>query len=177
MSRTHEIRFENKPVFQYPLGRFNFHHSWSCDALHPAATRLARRATYCVYIRYFSKSISSLNSLTPRSESDLIWIKGYVVLVESWRLYMRAARPAPPSRRRAAERGSCGRQPQPVLLLASDGRVFSFGAHGDGGRLGHGDQSSQRTPRLVTALLREMRVVQIAAGDANSLALDVDAVV
>jgi hypothetical protein len=43
--------------------------------------------------------------------------------------------------------------------------------------LGHGDQSSQRTPRLVTALLREMRVVQIAAGDANSLALDVDAVV
>ena len=46
-----------------------------------------------------------------------------------------------------------------------------------GGRLGHGDQSSQRTPRLVTALLREMRVVQIAAGDANSLALDVDGVV
>lgn len=64
-----------------------------------------------------------------------------------------------------------------MLLLASDGRVFSFGAHGDGGRLGHGDQSSQRTPRLVTALLREMRVVQIAAGDANSLALDVDGVV
>lgn len=56
-------------------------------------------------------------------------------------------------------------------------RLLVCGAHGDGGRLGHGDQSNQRTPRLVTALLREMRVVQIAAGDANSLALDVDGVV
>jgi hypothetical protein len=130
-----------------------------------------------VFISVTFLNLYLLSTLSPRSESDLIWIKGYVVLVESWRLYMRAARPAPPSRRRAAERGSCGRQPQPVLLLASDGRVFSFGAHGDGGRLGHGDQSSQRTPRLVTALLREMRVVQIAAGDANSLALDVDGVV
>ena len=62
------------------------------------------------------------------------------------------------------------------LLLASDGRVYSFGAYGGGGRLGHGDQSTQRTPRLVSAL-KEMRVVQIAAGDACSLALDVDGIV
>ena len=62
------------------------------------------------------------------------------------------------------------------LLLASDGRVYSFGAIGGGGRLGHGDESSQRTPRLVSAL-KETRVVQIAAGDAYSLALDVDGVV
>ena len=62
------------------------------------------------------------------------------------------------------------------LLLASDGRVFSFGAYGDGGRLGHGDQDPQRTPRLVSAL-KEVRVVQIAAGDATSLALDADGIV
>jgi len=55
------------------------------------------------------------------------------------------------------------------LVLAASGAVFSFGWGGDG-RLGHGDQSDQPTPKVIEEL-RSVRVCAVAAGGDHSLVL------
>ena len=55
------------------------------------------------------------------------------------------------------------------LALDASGRCFSWG-WGRFGQLGHGDERPQTTPRLIDALA-SVRVAQLAAGRAHSLAL------
>ena len=55
------------------------------------------------------------------------------------------------------------------LVVSAAGRVYSFG-WGLYGALGHGDQLSQHTPRLIE-VLRGVRVSAVAAGGGHSLAL------
>uniref|UniRef100_A0A6B2EBN7 HECT-type E3 ubiquitin transferase n=1 Tax=Phlebotomus kandelakii TaxID=1109342 RepID=A0A6B2EBN7_9DIPT len=61
--------------------------------------------------------------------------------------------------------------------ITSSGELYSWGL-GEYGRLGHGDNSTQLKPKLVTALLGH-RVVQVACGsrDAQTLALTEDGLV
>ena len=49
-----------------------------------------------------------------------------------------------------------------TLFLTSDGEVFSCGM-GECGRLGHGGEVDERSPRLIEALL-DRKVIQVAAG-------------
>jgi alpha-tubulin suppressor-like RCC1 family protein len=53
------------------------------------------------------------------------------------------------------------------LVLTEAGAVLSFGG-GHWGRLGHGDEECQRTPKVIEALRGE-RVVEVLAGFAHSL--------
>ena len=53
------------------------------------------------------------------------------------------------------------------LLLLEGGQVMTLGC-GDCGRLGHGDEEHQHTPRLVKAL-RGKKVLQMSAGGEHSL--------
>jgi alpha-tubulin suppressor-like RCC1 family protein len=55
------------------------------------------------------------------------------------------------------------------LLIADDGRVFSFGSGGNG-KLGHGDQANQLVPKQVGALGFQ-KVVRVSAGPCHTLAL------
>ena len=55
------------------------------------------------------------------------------------------------------------------MVLTDDGTVLSFG-DGDGGQLGHGDEETQRAPKVIEAL-RGRRVVAIAAGLYQSMVL------
>ena len=55
------------------------------------------------------------------------------------------------------------------LAVTEVGRVYSWGG-GSAGRLGHGDQEDQGTPKLIEAL-QEVRVVGVAAGYCHSLAV------
>ena len=55
------------------------------------------------------------------------------------------------------------------LVLLEGGRVMSFG-NGDHGRLGHGDDEDQYTPKLIEAL-RGKEVLQVSAGGYHSLLL------
>jgi alpha-tubulin suppressor-like RCC1 family protein len=54
-------------------------------------------------------------------------------------------------------------------VLTEAGVVLSFG-DGDFGRLGHGDNEEQHTPKVIEAL-RSERVVAVSAGDQHSLVL------
>ena len=56
-----------------------------------------------------------------------------------------------------------------TLVLTEGGDVLSFGV-GDLGRLGHGNQEDQHTPKLIEALRGE-RAVAVAAGQCHSLVL------
>ena len=55
------------------------------------------------------------------------------------------------------------------LVVSEEGRVYSFGA-GEDGKLGHGDDENQLTPRLIEGL-RTSKVCAVAAGTAHSLAI------
>jgi len=55
------------------------------------------------------------------------------------------------------------------LVLSEDGVVYSFG-EGDFGKLGHGNEERQRTPKAIEAL-QGVRVSSIAAGAQTSLAV------
>lgn len=55
------------------------------------------------------------------------------------------------------------------LLIADDGRVFSFGSGGNG-KLGHGDQANQLVPKQIGALGFQ-KVVRVSAGPCHTLAL------
>ena len=56
------------------------------------------------------------------------------------------------------------------LVISTKGACYSWGK-GSCGRLGHGDEEDQLTPRLVEAL-RGVVVFAVAAGEAHSLAVD-----
>ena len=56
-----------------------------------------------------------------------------------------------------------------TLVLSEAGAVYSFG-WGDAGRLGHGDEEDQRTPRVIEGL-RGVRACAVAAGRGHSLVL------
>ena len=56
-----------------------------------------------------------------------------------------------------------------ILVLSEDGVVYSFG-DGDHGKLGHGNEEGQRTPKAIEAL-QGVRVSSIAAGVQTSLAV------
>ena len=56
-----------------------------------------------------------------------------------------------------------------ILVLSEDGVVYSFG-DGDHGKLGHGNEEGQRTPKAIEAL-QGVRVSSIAAGAQTSLAV------
>jgi len=58
------------------------------------------------------------------------------------------------------------------LAVTDDGDVYSFG-FGNNGRLGHGDEAQQNTPKLIDTL-DDLNIVQVAAGSAHSLALTDD---
>jgi len=58
------------------------------------------------------------------------------------------------------------------LAVTADGDVYSFGS-GAFGQLGHGNTTQQNTPKLIDAL-DGLNIVQVAAGDAHSLAVDAD---
>ena len=58
---------------------------------------------------------------------------------------------------------------QHSLVVSATGRLYSFGAGGDG-RLGHGEHSNELAPRLVEKL-EGVRVLEVAAGEHHSLAL------
>jgi alpha-tubulin suppressor-like RCC1 family protein len=60
------------------------------------------------------------------------------------------------------------------LVLSEDGVVYSFG-DGFHGRLGHGNNENQHTPRAIEAL-RGVKVSSIAAGELTSLAVAVSGV-
>ena len=62
---------------------------------------------------------------------------------------------------------SCGANH--AAILTTGGQVFTFGS-GDGGKLGHGDNTSHVTPRLVQALANDV-VIQVACGCWHTLAL------
>lgn len=81
------------------------------------------------------------------------------------RVSVPSAAPLPPSVRIA----SLAAGGSHTLAISTEGRVFSFG-FGQGGRLGHGDEASQPTPRLVNALRGE-RVCAAAVGSGCSIAL------
>ena len=55
------------------------------------------------------------------------------------------------------------------LVLTEAGATLSFGS-GDLGRLGHGDEATQRLPKVIEAL-RGTRVTAVAAGSMHSLVL------
>jgi alpha-tubulin suppressor-like RCC1 family protein len=60
------------------------------------------------------------------------------------------------------------------LLLTEMGDVFSFG-RGSWGELGHGDTENQLLPkRIDVSLLKNKKIIQIAAGTSNSLLLSED---
>ena len=56
------------------------------------------------------------------------------------------------------------------LVLLEGGGVMSFGDERDG-RLGHGDEENQHTPKLTEAAARGVRVVEVAAGNCISALL------
>ena len=59
------------------------------------------------------------------------------------------------------------------MALCDDGAVLTWG-HGQGGKLGHGDEHTQPLPKLVDASIlseRKVKVIAIAAGEDHSLAL------
>lgn len=56
------------------------------------------------------------------------------------------------------------------LAVAGDGVVYSWG-HGRGGRLGHGDETTQPLPVCIMTLRPQQRVIEVAAGLNHSLAL------
>ena len=59
---------------------------------------------------------------------------------------------------------------QHSLVLLEGGGAMSFGSGWDG-RLGHGDEEHQRTPKLIEAAARGVRVVEVAAGCSSSVLL------
>jgi alpha-tubulin suppressor-like RCC1 family protein len=60
------------------------------------------------------------------------------------------------------------------LVLSEDGVVYSFG-DGEYGKLGHGDEEQQRTPKAIESL-QSVKVSSIAAGEDTSLAVAVSGV-
>ena len=55
-------------------------------------------------------------------------------------------------------------------LLASDGRVYTFGS-GYKGRLGHGVEENKLVPTMIESL-KDTNIVQVAAGESHTVLLD-----
>lgn len=59
-----------------------------------------------------------------------------------------------------------------TLFLTDDGCVMSCG-HGAGGRLGHGDENAQVTPKIIE-IFHKTHVISISTSNNHSLAITED---